>query len=368
VSQTLSPASPATGPTSPAINAGVSPAGDPAADAAAGEQQRTRLHRVAVVGCGVVSDMHFRGYLAHPERVQVVAAVDPLAERRSHVQDTFGISETYASIDELLAGTDVDVVSVCTPTSLRLAAVQQLAGAGKDVMVEKPMADNLTEARAIVAAAASAGVRLAVDQNFRDHYCFGLARGAIKAGRIGRVITIDHRELTYREVSGWRAQASHHALSVMGVHWLDGFRYLLDGDADWLTATTTRSGAMQAAGETDASVHLRFGDVGVNYTQSFSSRVERCETIVIGERGTLSFDYGRMHVVDADGESVVDNPCAVDKPESAYRSLARLLDAVEQDREADNSGLDNLKTLSLLEACYRAGADGSVVHLTEGLL
>jgi len=61
---------------------------------------------------------------------------------------------------------------------------------------------------------------------------------AIRAGDIGRVLGIDHRELLFREVSGWRAAARHHALSVMGVHWFDGFRQLLADDADWLVART----------------------------------------------------------------------------------------------------------------------------------
>lgn len=40
------------------------------------------VHRLAVIGCGGVSGMHFAGYAAHPERVWVVAACDPVTERR----------------------------------------------------------------------------------------------------------------------------------------------------------------------------------------------------------------------------------------------------------------------------------------------
>ncbi len=326
-------------------------------------------HRVAIVGCGNVSDMHFRGYAAHPERVEVVAAVDPVEERRRWAEQTFGVPRTFASVEELLTGSDFDVASVCTPSTVRLETVTALAGAGKHVMVEKPMADSMEEARELVALCEDAGVLLAVDQNFRDHYAFGLARDAVSAGRIGRVIGIDHRELVLRRVSGWRAAARHHALAVMGVHWFDGFRYLLEDDADWLVARTERSALFDTAGETDAFVHVHFGRATVNYTQSFTSRVERIETIVLGETGTLAFDYESLRIATDDGDEVVPNPCAgAGKPESAYRSLERLLDAVDEGREPANSGRDNLKTLSLLFAAYRSAETDAPVDLAGGLL
>ena len=330
----------------------------------------TAPYRLAVIGCGVVSDMHFVGYLAHPERVTVVAACDPLEERRQHVTDAYGITDTYATLDALIASADFDVAIVCTPSHVRVETVAALTAAGKHVMVEKPMADTLDEAREIVRLGDAAGVRIAVDQNFRDHYSFGLARTAIAEGAIGWVVGIDHRELMYREVSGWRAEAKHHSLAVMGVHWFDGFRYLLPEDADWLSARTYRAPAMDAAGETDAFIQIHFGPATVNYTQSFSSRIERVETIVIGEEGTLLVTYDALEIARGDGSrEVIQNPCAGSgKPESAYRALARLLDAIEGDRDAENSARDNLKTLSLLHGSYLSAETGEPVTFAEGEL
>ncbi len=329
----------------------------------------TPRHRIAIVGNGGVSDMHFRGYLAHPERVEIVASVDPSDERREWVEQSFGITATFPTIADAIAGADFDVAVVCTPSHVRLEAVQELAAAGKHLYVEKPMADGVEEARRVVAAASDAGVLLAVDQNFRYHYAFGQARAAIRSGRIGAVVSVDQRELQWREVSGWRAEQVHHALSVMGVHWFDGFRYILGREADWLVAATHKSSSLDAAGETDASIHVRFGDVGVNYTESFSSRIDQVETIVIGETGTLRFDYNRLEIHTADGVETVENPWSGDgKPESAYLGLAELLRAIDEGGEPSNSGTDNLRTLSLLEGAYRSAANGEVVRFENGEL
>jgi predicted dehydrogenase len=330
----------------------------------------TELHRIAIVGCGGVSDMHFRGELAHPERVSIVAACDPDEERRRFVAENYGVADTYAGLDELIAGADFDVAVVLTPSHVRLDTVRALAAGGKHVYVEKPMADTMGEARAIVAACRDAGVKLAVDQNFRHHYAFGLARRAIDAGAIGRVVGIDHRELLFREVVGWRATSPHHALSVMGVHWLDGFRLLLPDDADWVAARSYASPALSSVGESDAFVQLHFGPATVNYTQSFSSRIERVETIVIGETGTLALTYGELVIARADGtvETVANSHAGEGKPESAYLGLAALLDTIGTDTEPANSGQDNLKTLALLAAAYLSAESDEPVALAGGLL
>lgn len=328
------------------------------------------VHRLAIVGCGNVSNMHFRGYLSHPERVEIVAACDPEPERRHHVGATYGVHPQFPTLDELLRAVDFDVAVVCTPSHVRLDTVRALASAGKHVLVEKPMADDLNEAQEIVRTCAQEGVKLSVNQNFRDHYSFGLARDAIMADEIGEVIGIDHRELTFRTVQGWRAKARHNALAVMGVHWFDGFRYLLADDADWLAARTYSSPANPSAGETDAFVQIHFGRSTVNYTQSFSSRVGRVETIVFGEAGTLALTYDYLEIARADGTlETRHNPYASKgKPESAYRSLERLLDAVEGDNEPTNSGVDNLKTLSLAAGAYKSAETDQPVGFKKGLL
>jgi predicted dehydrogenase len=325
--------------------------------------------RIAIIGCGNISSMHLEGLVSHADRAVAVAAVDPSAERREWVRTTWGVEQVFASTDELLAATTIDAAIVSTPSNVRLEAVRSLAEAGVAVLVEKPLADTMAEAFAIAELAEKTGTVIGVDQNFRDHYAFGLARDVIKAGEIGAVYAIDQSELVFREVQGWRAQSQHHALAVMGVHWFDGFRYLLPADADWIVSRTYRSPATPAAGETDAFTQIHFGNATVNYSQSFSSRIERIETIVFGESGTLRLDYESLTVSTATGVRTLANPYAGDgKPQSAYRCLEHVLDAAENGTEAANSVADNLKTLSLLVGAYRSAELGAPVTFEGGIL
>ena len=320
-----------------------------------------RTHHIAFVGAGHIAGAHLGRYVNHPDRVRVVACCDPAAERREWARSTYGIEQTYASVAEMVDAGGWDTAVVCTPTHARVNAVAQLAAAGKHVMVEKPLSDNYSDAEKIVDSCAKAGVHLAVNQNFRYAYAFGLARSLVEEGRIGNIIGIDHDDLTFRQDKGWRLEQPRHALSVMGIHWFDGFRVLLglDRAATWLSCRTYSSPAIDCAGETDASVQILFGDTPVSYVQSFSSSVKRTETLVFGEKGTLRLDYTRVRLEVPDGEPVqIDNPYAGGQRwESMYASLTSLLEAIETDTEPPNSGRDNLGTVGLLDAAYRSAAE-----------
>lgn len=313
-------------------------------------------HNVAMVGCGGVTSMHFAGYAAHPDRVRVVAGCDPVEERRQWARDAHGVERTCASIDELLGWDGWDVAVVCTPSDVREPALRALAAAGKHIFVEKPMADTYDEALRLVTLCADAGVLLAVDQNFRDHYPFLSARGLIEDGAIGDVHTIAHQDLMFRQDQGWRMQQVRHALSVMGVHWLDGFRQLLGKEAVEVICHTSSSPAIDCQGETDAVVHIDFPTAAVSYVQSFSSAITRTETLVFGTTGTLRLGYDATTLSRrGEDDKTWANPYrGAQKPESAYANLARLLDAIDAGGEPANSGVDNLKTIALLDAAYES--------------
>lgn len=331
-----------------------------------------RRFNVAVVGCGNVSRMHFDAYTAHPERINIVAVCDPLPERIAWARDTYGVPRGFATVEELIAGADWDVAVVCTPTVVREATIATLAAAGKQLFVEKPLADTYDEARRIVERCAAAGVTLAVNQNFRYHYPFEAARKLIAAGRIGTVTGITQLDLMFRQDAGWRIEAPRHVLSVMGVHWLDGFRWMLQDAAREITCATRFSPAINCVGETDAFVQLTFaGGAVVSYTESFSSAYRRTETVVIGEAGALVLTYDDMALYDKERRDGPverwENPYRGEhKPKATYTDLDLLLTALEQGTEPPHSGRDNLTTVALLDGAYRAADEQRAVRFTDG--
>src|SRR5262249_54145048 len=77
---------------------------------------RTRLG-VGIIGAGAISAAHAAGYRNAGSRVSLVAVADPKLDRALDLQRKFSIDEAFCDYHELLARSDVDVVSVCTPAS-----------------------------------------------------------------------------------------------------------------------------------------------------------------------------------------------------------------------------------------------------------
>ena len=327
---------------------------------------------IAIVGCGNVARMHFDAYAAHPDRVRVVAACDPLREHLDAAREKYGFEWGFGSLEEMIEGADWEVGVVCTPTPVREGTVDTLAGAGRHVFVEKPFADSYEEARRMVRRCDEAGVKLAVNQNFRYHYPFDIARRLIAEGRVGNVVSVVHQNLMFRQDAGWRTRTERHALSVMGIHWLDGFRWMLGDEARSISCETRSSPAIDCAGETDASVQIVFERGAMaSYVQSLSSPIGRTETLIIGDEGMLRLDHSGAALFDKGGKEPKEQwevPYSdARKPEATFEDLDLLLTSLEQEDEPPNSGRDNLKTVALLDGAYRSAGEGRPVLLKEGV-
>jgi D-apiose dehydrogenase len=317
--------------------------------------------------------MHFDGYVNHPERIKICAACDVDPERVQAAQQKYGFAQAFTSLEAMLGESEWEVGVLCTPTPVRRQVVQTLAAAGKSIFVEKPLADTYAEAEEMVRICQSAGVTIAVDQNFRYHFPYEHARQVIEEGLIGEVISIIHQDLMFRQDKGWRIQTQRHALSVMGVHWFDGFRRLVKSEPSTIYARTRSSPAIECEGETEAFVQIEFKNgVIASYVESFSIPRGRAETVVAGDKATLVLTYDGMELYSKENrrrpQQTWQNPYRdAAKPESAYACLNDLLSALEQGHEPPNSGQDNLKTIALLDGAYRSAQERREVSLAEKL-
>src|SRR5688572_15374971 len=116
-----------------------------------------RQFKIAIVGCGGVTQMHFDGYANHQERIHISAACDLDAERVRAAQEKYGFDQGFSSLQAMLAGAEWEVGVVCTPTTVRKPIVKTLATAGKHILVEKPFAESYEEAEEMVQIAREAG-------------------------------------------------------------------------------------------------------------------------------------------------------------------------------------------------------------------
>jgi predicted dehydrogenase len=118
-----------------------------------------RNYGVAVVGCGV-GKLHVEAWQALPEKFTVRAICDLKEDAARAVAEKYSIATVATELDAVLRRDDIDIVDICTPSSIRVTPVEAALAAGKHVVCEKPLAGSLAEIDRLEAAAASAKGRL----------------------------------------------------------------------------------------------------------------------------------------------------------------------------------------------------------------
>ncbi|MCR8635518.1 Gfo/Idh/MocA family protein [Paenibacillus radicis (ex Xue et al. 2023)] len=329
-----------------------------------------KKYKVGIVGAGGVTELHFVGYKEHPERIEITALCDPNPEALHAKADKYGVPQRFTDLQDFIQNSGIDVAVVCTPTSIRKQIVFPLLEAGLPVFVEKPFSDTLAEATEITEKAQQLGVPISINQNFRRHFPFELIKNKIAEGIIGKVTSILFTNLFFRQDVGWRLECERNALSVMGIHWFDGFRQILGSEAVSVVCQNRSSSAIHCVGETDATVQVVFENNAVaTYVQSFSSTINRTEMIVIGETGTIVTLYNKVDLYRK-GEKAPsetwDNQ--VSREVATYEGLNHLLTSLETGVEAPNSSRDNLNTISILDAAYVSANEQRIVQLKHGVV
>ncbi|BAO92164.1 Gfo/Idh/MocA family protein [Caballeronia cordobensis] len=141
--------------------------------------------RIGIVGFGTAGRAFVPAIIGHPGFV-FAGFADPSATVRETGAREFGVT-AYESIDALIEHGALDAVYVASPTTLHRAHVELAAGARKHVLVEKPMAANLDDARAMVHAADAAGVVLLAGHSHSYDQPVHAMRALIDSGELGRV-------------------------------------------------------------------------------------------------------------------------------------------------------------------------------------
>jgi len=236
--------------------------------------------------------------------------------------DKWGWSEAATDWREVIARDDIDIVDIVTPGDSHAEIAIAALEAGKHVLCEKPLANTVDEARAMVAAAekaATQGVRSMVGYSYRRVPAVALARRLVEQGRIGE---IRHVRASYQQdwivdpefPLVWRLQrsaAGSGALGDIGAHIVDMAQYLT-GDlltgVSALTETFVRERPLPSrdgrgsVDVDDAALFLgRFAGGAVASFEASRFATGRKNALRIelnGSRGSLAFDQERMNELE----------------------------------------------------------------------
>ena len=219
---------------------------------------------VGMLGSGFIGEFHTLGLRYVPD-ARVVANCDANAERREAFAARFG-SRPFATIEELCADPEVDLVVVSLPNHLHREAVLAAAAAGKAVACTKPLGRNASEALDMLRAVRAAGVFHAYLENVVFNLDMMRMHEMVEAGAIGRVTTFRAREghSGPHAAHFWDAElAGGGALLDMASHGTECARYLFGKNLavrDVFAWGDTLVHGAKTSGEDNAVMVMRFED------------------------------------------------------------------------------------------------------------
>lgn len=181
----------------------------------------------AVIGTGFIGPVHIEGL--RRAGVHVLGVLGSSLSRSLQAAQTLGLSRAYASLDELLNDTRVDVVHITTPNRFHFHQASAALRAGKHVLCEKPLAMNSAESQELVTIAQDSGLAAGVNYNIRYYPLCIEAAERMRSGEAGRLVHVAGsyvQDWLFHETDfNWRVLSEEggplRAISDIGTHWLD---------------------------------------------------------------------------------------------------------------------------------------------------
>jgi UDP-N-acetylglucosamine 3-dehydrogenase len=148
--------------------------------------------RIGVIGLGWFGEIHCDAIVG-VANLELAALCTRTPARLAALATKYGVPKTYRDYRELIADPEIDAVSIVTMWDQHTAPAVAALEAGKHVFLEKPMASTMTDCAEIIAAARRAKGILQIGHICRFNPRYRMAKQAIEAGQIGRIVAMNSR-------------------------------------------------------------------------------------------------------------------------------------------------------------------------------
>lgn len=250
---------------------------------------------VGIIGAGSYGAQHAEA-IAQVPNVQLVAASRTNQPALEDFTQRFG-GRGYTMYQDLLADPEVEIVVIATPHHLHTTIVEDAASAGKNILLEKPMAPNLAECDRILAAVEAAGVRLMVGHVNHFALAYQKAKVLLESGEMGDVVLGLSTMSKYWFEPNRRSWHLDRATGggmwmTAGMHCLDRLTWLVDSPVQSVCAQfSTRFHDQQA--DDSGLIFLRYqnGVTGTVVSTGYATGAPKHLTELTCTKGMINIDY-----------------------------------------------------------------------------
>ncbi|MBL8809146.1 MAG: Gfo/Idh/MocA family oxidoreductase [Planctomycetaceae bacterium] len=335
-----------------------------------------------IIGTGMIAHFHAKAIQAMPGG-RVVACFNQNHEKAAAFAREYGC-RACTSLSDLLSDTEVQIVTICTPSGAHRDPAIEAAKAGKHVVVEKPLEITLERCDEIIAACAKHGVKLCTIFPSRFSAANIALKEAIDSGRFGRLTLGDTyvkwwRTQEYYDGGGWRgtwALDGGGAYMNQAIHNVDLLCWLM-GDVAEVTGYTGTLAHERIEVEDVGVACLKFrnGAIGVMEatTAAWPGLLKKTEihgsrgTVIIEQDSILRWEFADPNPTDDEvrsrlgGSSATSGGAADPKAISFVghqMQLQDFVDAIQTGRAPRVDGAEGRKSVEIILAIYAAARTG----------
>ena len=314
--------------------------------------------RVGVVGVGMMGQHHVRVYseLVREGEVELVGIADANFERAKELARKYG-TIPYADYRDL-ARENLDAVDIAVPTSLHREVALEFINQGTSVLVEKPIADTVENAEAIIKAAEEKGVTLMVGHIERFNPAVLRLRELIERGELGKVVTI-----SAKRVGPMAARIRDVGIIIdLGVHDIDVISYLF---GERVRTVYARAGnVLHPAGVEDhALITLGFED-GTGIVETNWLTPHKTRTLnVVGTGGIAYLDYIEQSLKLYNNEWVKE--AKIERKEPLKNEIEHFIECIETGKKPIVDGEAGLHALKVALLAQESAKTGKVLEVSE---
>jgi predicted dehydrogenase len=347
--------------------------------------------RILLVGAGV-RGRTWAKVCSEASGVELVGILDQDKSRAESVRENCPDPGpvVYPDLRSAIRGGDLDAVIVSTPPDSHHALVSAAFAAGKHVLCEKPLSDEMGEVIDLVQRAQECDRILMVGMNFRYLSTSQRIRQIVQERQLGAVgygqfTYVRHRDGNRDDLNDYPLTMPYPMLLEQSIHHFDLLRYCYDSEVESLVADSWRPSWSTYEKDCCVSVLFRFENgIRVNYLgtwtaswnkMSFSWRTEFDSGVLIQQSQfddlvRVDFEPGlglsgvRFKTADdAEPGRVEKLPPCVPFIDDSRLLLAEFTKAVGGEVEPVTTGRDHLRSLCLVQACIESFESGSWVNL-----
>jgi predicted dehydrogenase len=337
--------------------------------------------KVGLVGLGFSGSLHADAYVAIKDKANLVAVCDVDKEKAKMMAGCYG-ANAYTDFKKMLENEKLDAVDLCVPHHLHSTFVITAAEAGKHVLVEKPMATTVEEAKKMIEATRKANVKFMVAEDQVHLPAHKLAKELLNKGCIGKIFMARVLSAVYdmpEDDKGWKLNPKNKGVLLdMAVHYFMTLQWLI-GPIEKVNAMAESVIVEKGKSDFDdnaiAVVKFKNGAIGEVSVTTVAGG-EPCQRLEFyGTEGTIIVDHAcekplMYHSVHSGMET--DGWARPDVEHETYpgyfpltfrSEIKYFVDCILEDKEPEFGGKMGIESLKVVEAAYKAVKTGKTQNV-----